>query len=131
MSSRAERSPRFYATLGWGAIVVSTVAWAAHLLFSAAWVEAGGRSRSAASGACAYGATWPLHLATVVTAAACLVALGAALVVLRHRDDAESGSGTLEGQLRFLGLVGVAAALVNLLLIVVEGSYVFFLRSCG
>jgi hypothetical protein len=131
MTTHWDRNPRFYAILGWGAVVGSTGAWVTHLVFSAAWSVEGGRSRAAASAACGHGPTWPLHLATALTAAVCLVALGAALLVLRHRADTPSGSGSLDGQLRFLGLLGVTAAVINLVLIVLEGSYVFFLRSCG
>jgi hypothetical protein len=131
MTTETGRTPQCYAVVGWAAIAGSTAAWATHLIFSAAWAVEGGRGRSAASAMCGHGPTWPLHLATLVTAAVCVVALGAAWVVYRHRDDALSGSGSIEGQLRFLGLLGLGVAAVNLLLIVVEGSYVFFLRSCG
>jgi hypothetical protein len=131
MTTRAGRSPQFYALLGWGAVVASTGAWVAHLVFSAAWAVQGGRARFGPGTACAASAAWPMHLATVLMALVCIGALGAAGAVYRHRGDAESGSGTLEGQLRFLGLLGLAVAAVNLVLIVVEGSYVFFLRSCG
>jgi hypothetical protein len=131
MTTQSDHGPRFYAVLGWGAVVGSTAAWVTHLVFSAAWSVEGGRSRAGASAACTHGPTWPLHVATALTAAICLVALGAALIVLRHRADASSGSGSLDGQLRFLGLLGVAAAVINLVLIVLEGSYVLFLRSCG
>jgi hypothetical protein len=131
MTMQSGHSPRFYAVLGWGAVAVSTAAWVTHLIFSAAWSVEGGRSRAAASAACGHGPTWPLHLATALTAAVCLIALGAALIVLRHRADTPSESDSLDGQLRFLGQLGVGAAVVNLVLIVLEGSYVFFLRSCG
>jgi len=131
MTTRAGRSPHFYAVLGWGAVVASTAAWTSHLLFTAAWAVEGGRARSGPGATCAYGTAWPMHVATVLTAGVCVLALVAAGIVYRHRDDADPGSGTLEGQLRFLGLLGLATAAVNLLLILVEGSYVLFLRSCG
>lgn len=130
MTTSARTEPRVQ-LLGWSAIVASTMAWIAHLIFSAAWAVSGGRARYGPGPECNYGSAWPLHLATVCAAAVCLAALGAATVVYRHRGDATSGSGALEGQLRFLGLLGIATASVNLLLVVVEGSYVFFLLSCG
>ena len=131
MSLRAGPDPRRWAVLGWAAIVVSTGAWAAHLVFSAAWAASGGRARAGAGSACRYGSAWPLHLATGITAAVCLVALGVAWTLTRERADASADAGTFDGQIQFLGRLGIGVAAVNLLLILVEGSYVFFLRSCG
>jgi hypothetical protein len=132
MSTRADPgTSRWWTFAGWAAIVGSTMAWAAHLVFSGAWAVFGGRARAGPSSACVYGQTWPLHLATVATALVCLTTLAVAWAVYRHHGDATSGDGSVAGQLRFLGLVGIGASIVNLLLILAEGSYVFFLRSCG
>ncbi len=131
MSTETGKGPTRYAVLGWSAIAGSTAAWATHLVFSGAWSVFGGRARAGPAASCSYGSVWPLHVATLVTGLACVLAFVAGAVVYRHRDGADSGEGTIAAQYRFLGLVGMGTAIINLVLILAEGSYVFFLRSCG
>jgi hypothetical protein len=127
-----EAKVRVLAVLAWSAIAISTVAWTVHLVFVATWVTVSGRGRAgpAAGGICDTGPTTPYHLATLVTALLALIALAMAAHVYRERhvdpDDAP-----LAGQLRFLGLIGIASAVFNLVLILWEGSYVLFLGHCG
>jgi heme/copper-type cytochrome/quinol oxidase subunit 2 len=128
-----EAKVRLLALLAWSAIAISTLAWTVHLVFTGIWVTVSGRGRagSAVGGICDTGPTTPYHLATLVTALLALAALAMAAYVYRERDRVEPENPQLVSQLRFLGLIGVASALFNLVLILWEGSYVFFLGHCG
>jgi hypothetical protein len=131
MTTEAPPRTRMLALLGWLSIAVSVVAWTSHLFFTGIWVEVSGRGRGGAGSVCETGPTAPFHLATVVTALLALVALAMSLHVYRRRDAVEPVDPRLPGQLRFLGLLGIGAAIFNLVLILWEGSYVFFLGHCG
>jgi hypothetical protein len=128
MSVETPSRTRLLTFVGWSAIVVPTAAWAVHLVFTASFAGFGGRGR-AGTAPCSVGPEWPMHLATAVTALACVAGAFAAHAVYRYHDG--SGSGSLAGQYRLLGLIGYASAAFNLVLILVEGSYVIFLGHCG
>jgi len=100
----------------WFALSVGLVAWVAHLLFMAAAV---GLVRDD-------GAFWVFHVANAVCAV--LAALGLALswLVYRAGTDPED-AGSAAGRLRFLGALGLLLNGINLLLIVTEGAYIFFI----
>ena len=109
---------------GW-VFVISTVAigaWMVHLTAESALTRF----------TCTRHSTrWVLHLLTLVTGA---VALGATLAGWRlahagGQEDEEAD--TREATARFLGMFATIVAASNLLLILAEGSYVVFLRSCA
>jgi hypothetical protein len=50
--------------------------------------------------------------------------------MVRSTDEDEE-SGTPNGRIQFLGQFGLLVNAINLLLIVVEGSYVYFIRTGG
>jgi hypothetical protein len=130
MTPTVRTEARRMALLGWTAVTVPIVAWMLHLIFSAAYVASAGRGRIGASSACRTGAAvWPLHLGTVVGVVTCLASLALAAFVHQHRNG--SGEGDASSQYRFLGLLGIASSVFNLVLIVAEGSVVLFLWSCG
>jgi hypothetical protein len=128
MNAEAPTRRRVLTLVAWSAIAVPTAAWAVHLVFTAAFAGYGGRGR-AGTAPCQVGPEWPMHLATAVTALLCVAGAVAAHAVYRQHDG--SGSGSLGGQYRLLGLLGYASAAFNLVLILIEGSYVIFLGHCG
>lgn len=130
MTSTFRTDERRVALIGWTAVTVPIVAWMLHLIFSAAYVASAGRGRVGASTACRTDvALWPLHVGTAVGALTCLASLALAWFVYRRRNG--SGEGDVSSQYRFLGLLGIASSVFNLVLIVAEGSVVLFLWSCG
>jgi hypothetical protein len=131
MKADAAPRTRTLVLLGWLSIAVSTGAWIAHLLFIVVWVGVQGRGRAGLGSACTTGAVAPFHLATLVTALLALGALAASAFVYREHDRVAPSDPELAGQFRFLGLLGIGTAVFNLVLILFEGSYVLFLRSCG
>ena len=48
----------------------------------------------------------------------------------RAGDDSEE-AGTPAGRIRFLGLCGLLINAINLMLILLEGSYIYFIRTGG
>jgi hypothetical protein len=117
--------------LGWLSVALSIVAWTSHLVFTGIWVAVSGRGRNGLGPVCATGPTAPFHLATVVTALVTIGALAMSVHVFRERDRLDPPDARLGGQLQFLGLLGIGVAVFNLVLILWEGSYVFFLGHCG
>jgi hypothetical protein len=104
----------------WFAVTGGIWAWAAHLTFSASVVRL----------LCDYpGWTWVLHAATALTAAVTLVALAMSAALVREGRDPEDAD-TAGGQFTFLGVLGLMVGAINLALIVLEGSYAFFLDPC-
>jgi hypothetical protein len=127
---RTDVASRLDQVLGWGAVVVPIAAWTVHIVALASLVNL----------ACDHpNVEWVMHGLTVGLG---LVCIGCALVARRfmrlpgavsgserdHEDGGESGS--THANLHFLGQLGFAIAVVNLVLIVVEGIYVPFLDSC-
>jgi hypothetical protein len=109
---------------GW-VFVISTVAigaWMAHLTAESALTRF----------TCTRHSTrWVLHLLTIALG---VVALAATLAGWRlahagGQEDEEAAS--REATARFLGMFATIVAASNLLLILAEGGYVVFLRSCA
>jgi hypothetical protein len=118
-AERGEDASRLDQLLGWGAVVVPIAAWTVHIVALASLVNL----------ACEHpGVEWVMH---GLTAGLGLVCVGCAAVARRYlRLPNGSDSHTTHANLHFLGQLGVAIAIVNLVLIVVEGIYVPFLDSC-
>jgi hypothetical protein len=106
----------------WYAVTAGIFWWAAHILTFA----------SLARWRCLHpGTDWVLHGVTVVTALGTLLAMWWSLRILREGRDADDGSADPRGLRHFLGMLGLLIGLINLLLIVWEASYVFFIRACA
>ncbi len=76
------------------------------------------------------GTLWWLHAATVITALPTALALRVCWNLVRHSEHDES-EGTLAGNHTFVGVFGLITGGFSLLLILLEGSYVFFLSPCA
>ena len=105
----------------WFAVLAGIAAWAAHLLLVAAlakWTcnEDGSR--------------WVLDVLTAVTAAATLLAMWLCAGIIRG-VDADESEGTRAGRTKFLGVFGLMTGAINLMLIVLEGSYAWFISPCA
>ena len=99
--------------LVWFAVSAGIVAWAAHLLFLASFVEF---MRD-------HGFEWAAHAATAVTALVTVAAMALCVRLLHHgRDDEEQA--TPSGRTRFLGTMGLWIGGISLALILAEGAYV-------
>jgi hypothetical protein len=102
--------------LVWFALSAGVVAWAAHLLFLASFVEF---MRD-------HGFEWVAHLATAVAVAVTVTAmLLSARMLERGHDDEEQA--TPSGRTRFLGMMGLWIGGISLALILAEGVYVVVL----
>jgi uncharacterized membrane protein len=100
----------------WAALGVPIAAWTAHLSGTAALAhESCTRSN----------VTWIMHGITLGTALVCVICGLIGYVAYRR-----SPSGTEGAARRFLGGLIVAVAVVNLVLIVWEGSYTAVLSPC-
>jgi hypothetical protein len=116
----------------WTAVLIGVPAWIAHLVYEAAMTE----YTSAHPGW-----RWTLHLATALTALVTLagMAVCADLVRLANRsepagagfDQAEVDDASTATISRFLGYLGLLIGVTNLALILMEGSYVIFVRRGG
>jgi hypothetical protein len=113
MSLRLRAFPD-HGLLVWFALSAGVAAWAAHLTSFAVFVEVV-RTR---------GWFWLFHLGNAAAILLTLVALALSWVMFRAGDPDEE-AGTPGGRIRFLGALGLLLNAVNLLLIVVEGSYIF------
>jgi hypothetical protein len=104
--------------LVWFALTAGIVAWIVHLSALAAIVEFVHDN----------GYFWLFYAGNGLAVAVTLLALWLSWLVARAGSDDEE-SGTEAGRIRFLGLFGLLVNAINLLLIVVEGSYIYFLRT--
>jgi hypothetical protein len=75
------------------------------------------------------GTLWWLHAATVVTALPTVLVIWLSWRLVRQSGDPES-EGTLAGNYTFVGVFGLIINGFSLALILLEGSYVFFLNPC-
>jgi hypothetical protein len=112
MSVSTRRWPLFVV---WLAAALPIVMWTVHLTGSAALA----REQCTHSSV-----TWLLHGLTVVTGLVCIACALVGWSVWR------GARGEANAVFRFLGVLVVAIAVTNLLLIVWEGSYTPFLTSC-
>jgi hypothetical protein len=102
----------------WYAIFGGVGAWTVHLVFLASaehWTHLHPR----------YG--WTLHAATVVCAAATIIALVLAHRLLAAASGGDPSAANDAGQLVFLAQFGLLVGAINLALILLEGSYVLFI----
>lgn len=106
----------------WFAAFGAIVAWMAHLIAEASFT----RFTCTESGT-----EWVLHALTVLTAGVAALATALSWRLVRAGGDEDEGAATPRGTSRFLGLFGVITGITNLLLIVLEGSYVFFIPPCA
>lgn len=116
----------------WTAALIGVPAWIAHLVFEAAMTQYTTAHP---------GWRWTLHLATALTALATLtgMAVCADLVRLANRSEpglagfnrAEDDDASTGNISRFLGYLGLLIGVTNLALILMEGSYVIFVRRGG
>jgi hypothetical protein len=118
---------RYSERLVWSAALIGIPAWLIHLVFEAAMT---GYTTSHP------GWRWTLHLATAVTALATLAGMAICFELLRAadrtpRDGAESDDASALNISRFLGGLGLLLGVTNLALILMEGSYVIFVRRGG
>jgi len=104
--------------LVWFALSAGIVAWIIHLSGFAALVtfvhDHGGYF-------------WLFDVGNGVTLAVTLVALWLSWRMAEAGSDEEEG--TEAGRMRFLGVCGLLINSINLMLIALEGSYVYFLRT--
>ena len=112
MSEHAARKTVPSVRAAWYAVVAPIVAWLVHLTAEASLVQHTCNSS---------GTQWPMHAVTAVCVA---VTLSAMAVAFRMAQAPE-------GPWRFLGLLGVIVGSANLVLILLEGSYVVFIKACA
>jgi len=103
----------------WFALSAGIAAWAAHLLLFASLVEFVHDN----------GYFWLFHVGNAVCIALALVALYLSWLVYRAGEGADEEDATPEGRMRFLGVLGLASNGINLLLILAEGTYIFFIGT--
>jgi hypothetical protein len=118
---------RYSETTVWTAALIGIPAWIAHLIFEAAMTpyttaHAGWR--------------WTLHLATAVTALVTIAGMAICFDLLRVANrgataDLEADDASATNISRFLGTFGLLIGVSNLALILMEGSYVIFVRRGG
>jgi hypothetical protein len=112
MNDTAVRAEAPSARAAWFAVVTPIVAWLVHLTGEASLVRLT-CNRS--------GGQLPMHLLTAGCIAATLWAIAVALRIARHPD----------GPWRFIGLLGLILGGANVVLILLEGSYVLFINACA
>jgi hypothetical protein len=106
----------------WYAVVGGIGAWTVHMLFLSSFVQY----------TCNEGHVgWVHHVVTAVTAAATVLSMVLAWSLVREGADADEAAPSYEGRTRFLGMAGLLIGAINLALILLEGSYVFFLKPCA
>jgi hypothetical protein len=119
---------RYSEPLVWTAALIGIPAWIAHLIFEAAMTPYTTAHP---------GWRWTMHLATVVTALVTIAGMTICFDLMRAanrgappgRLDADDASAA--NLSRFLGTFGLLIGVANLALILMEGSYVIFVRRGG
>ena len=106
--------------LVWFALTAGIAAWLVHLVAFAAIVEF----------VHDHGRFWLFYLGNGTALVVTLLALGLSGLMARAGDDSEE-AGTPAGRIRFLGLCGLLINAINLMLILLEGSYIYFIRTGG
>ena len=115
---------RYRERVVWAAVLVGIPAWLVHLTFVASMVEFVCRHPSW---------LWTLHFATALSAVVTLAGMVVCFDLLRAAGlaDPEEDDGSSVGLSRFLAGLGLLLGAANLALILLEGSYVIFVRRCG
>jgi hypothetical protein len=107
--------------LVWYALSAPILAWLVHLIALAALTQYSYNKK---------GGTFWMHLTTVVTMIATLVAMWLSYQMVRKAGAPESEPGPA-GRTRFLGELGLMVGVVNLMLIVLEEVYLDVLHGVG
>jgi hypothetical protein len=102
----------------WYAVLGGIGAWIVHLLFLVSAEHWTDLHRQYA---------WTLHAVTVVCALATIVALILARRLFLAASGSDPASNDDAGQLLFLAQLGLLIGVINLALILLEGSYVLFI----
>jgi hypothetical protein len=103
--------------LVWYPVAGPVLLWTAHLVFLASAEHWAHDEHQWA---------WTLNAATVVTALGTVVALVMCWRLLKVAEEGDEGSADDTGQLKFLAQLGLLVGAINLALILLEGSYVWF-----
>jgi hypothetical protein len=106
--------------LVWFALLAGIFAWMTHLVGFAIIVAFVDK----------HGYFWLFYLGNAVTIAITLFAGWLCYLMVKAGNDDES-AGTPGGRIRFLGYLGLLLNGANLLLILLEGTYIFFIRTGG
>jgi hypothetical protein len=117
MSLRARDFPD-RGVLVWFAVLAGIAAWVVHLTLFAALVEFVHQN----------GFFWLFYVGNAVAIAITLLATWLSWLLVDSSDESEA-AGTAGGRRRFLGLLGLLVNGINLILIVLEGSYIFFIST--
>jgi hypothetical protein len=104
--------------LVWFAVTAGIAAWIVHLTLFAALVQFIHDN----------GFFWFFYIGNAVCIAITLFAGWLSWLLVRASDEPED-AGTPGGRMRFLGIVGLLSNGVNLILIVLEGTYIFFIAT--
>jgi hypothetical protein len=115
MSLRLREFPERGA-LVWYAVTAGIAAWMFHLTFFAAIVQFVHNN----------GYYWLFYVGDAIAILITLLAGWLSWLLVRSSDESEE-AGTPGGRRRFLGYLGLLSNGINLLLILFEGTYVFFL----
>jgi hypothetical protein len=105
--------------LVWFALSAGLVAWAAHLLAFASLVEFVHDN----------GFFWILHVGNGLCIALAAFAFFLSWLVYRGGAGAREEDATPAGRMRFMGILGMGFNGINLLLILTEGSYIYFIST--
>lgn len=119
--SRLSPALRPGGVLLWFAVLAGIVAWLVHLIALA----------SLARWTCNEdGKRWVLDALTVGTAAVTIFAMWLCLGIVRGAQDDEA-AGTPAARTRWLGVFGLMMGAINLALILLEGSFAWFISPCA
>jgi hypothetical protein len=104
--------------LVWFALSAGIATWIVHLVAFAAIVEF----------VHDHGYFWLFYIGNGSALVVTLLALWMSWLMATSTDESEE-SGTPTGRIRFLGLSGLLINAINLMLILLEGSYIYFIRT--
>jgi hypothetical protein len=106
--------------LVWFALTAGIITWIIHLTAFAAIVTLVHE----------HGYFWLFYAGNGLAVAVTLVATALCWAMVRSTDEDEE-SGTPNGRIQFLGQFGLLINAINLMLILLEGSYIYFIRTSG
>ena len=105
----------------WFAVLGGLAAWIIHLLSLMALVQFTCNRP---------GTRWVLDAITAGTVLMCLAAIGLCVGIIRGADDDEAAP-SAGGRTQFLGVFGLLTGVINLALILLEGSFAWFISPCA